>query len=199
MTLLKQISIYFVLVFTLTIAMAFSINNVSEVKYHSQKVNIVIKGTSTMHDWEMNSNKGKVELMLDLKNDNIASVSALKFSLEAESLESGKNMMDNNAYKALKTGSAKYITFVLSSAQVTQQEGNSYQVKALGKLTVAGTTRETDVVATVKYNPADKSFVVSGSKKLKMSNYNVKAPTFMMGAVKTGDDITISFNTKIVR
>jgi hypothetical protein len=64
---------------------------------------------------------------------------------------------------------------------------------------VAGTTRETDVSADVKYNAAEKSYTVTGTKKLKMTDYDVKPPSFMMGAVKTGDEISISFKTKFAQ
>jgi hypothetical protein len=164
----------------------------------AQTVSVIIKGTSSLHDWEMKSNKGRVEVLLGLgDNAKLLGLSSLKFTMEAESLKSEKTMMDNNAYKALKTNSAKNISFILSSANITQISETSYQIKAIGKLTVAGTTRETDVVANLKYSAVDKSFVVIGTKKLKMTDYNVKPPSFMMGAVKTGDEITISFQTKI--
>ena len=105
--------------------------------------------------------------------------------------------MDKNAYKALKTSSAKDISFILSSATISQLNETSYQIRAFGKLTVAGTTRETDVIADVKYDNADKSYTVTGTKKLKMTEYHVKPPSFMLGTVKTGDEISISFKTKL--
>lgn len=166
----------------------------------AQTVSVIIKGTSTLHDWEMKSSTGRVEVLLGLgANAKLLGLSALKFTMEAESLKSEKTMMDNNAYKALKTNSAKNISFVLSSATISQLNETTYQIKAIGKLTIAGTTRETDVIANLKYSAADKSFIVTGSKKLKMTEYNVKPPSFMMGTVKTGDEITISFQTKLAQ
>jgi hypothetical protein len=164
----------------------------------AQTVSLVIKGTSTLHDWEMKSDKGRVEVMLGLgSNAKLLGLTGLKFSIEAESLKSEKSMMDNNAYKALKTNSAKHISFVLTSATITPLNEASYQIKAFGKLTVAGTTRETDVIADVKYSNAEKSYIITGTKKLKMTDYNVKPPSFMLGTVKTGNEIAISFKTKL--
>jgi hypothetical protein len=51
-------------------------------------------------------------------------------------------------------------------------------------------------MATGVYNPADKSFTVTGVKKMKMTDYNVKPPTALLGTIKTGNDITISYNLK---
>ncbi len=164
----------------------------------AQTVSLVIKGTSTLHDWEMKSEKGRVDVMLGLGSDaKLLGLSGLKFSVEAESLKSEKSMMDNNAYKALKTNSSKHISFVLTTATITQLNPTSYRVKALGKLTVAGTTKETDVIADITYSNTEKIYIVTGTKKLKMTDYNVKPPSFMLGTVKTGDEITISFRTKL--
>ena len=204
---LQRISAYALLFFTLTAIMSFSINNGNnKIKFGSnsiaaaQTVSLTIKGTSTLHDWEMKSDKGRVEVVLGLAgNTKLTGLTGLRFSVEAESLKSEKTMMDNNAYKALKTNSAKYISFLATAATINQVNETTYQIRAFGKLTVAGTTKETDVIADVKYNNADKSFVVTGTKKLKMTDYNVKPPSFMLGTVKTGDDISISFRTKLAQ
>jgi len=181
--------------------MSFSANPVvNDVNSRQQNVSVTIKGTSTLHDWEMKSDKGHVEVLLGMgNNDNILGLTTLKFTIEAESLKSGKNAMDKNAYKALKTGSAKNISFVLSSAKVSQLNPTTFQINTLGKLTVAGTTHETGILVNVKFNKADKSFTATGTKKIKMTEYNVKPPSFMMGSVKTGDEISISFTTQIVQ
>jgi len=180
--------------------MSFSIkNNLNSIKFSSQNAGILIKGTSTLHDWEMTSDKGYADVVMDIGNsDNITSVTALKFTIEAQSLKSGKNMMDNNAYKSLKTSQFNTLSFVLTSASVSQVNATTFLIKTSGKLTIAGTTRETDLTATAKLN-ADKSYTVTGTKNIDMTNYGVKPPTFMFGTITTGKDISISFNAKIVR
>ena len=206
MTPLLRISTYSLSLALLFTIMSFSLNKVSTIDLGrkslsgAQSVSLVISGTSTMHDWEMKSDKGRVEVMLGLGNNaKLLGLTGLKFSIDAETLKSEKTAMDNNAYKALKTSSAKQIIFVLSSAKISQLSETSYQVKAIGMLTVAGTTRETDLVADIKYSHADKSYIVSGTKKLKMTEYNVKPPSFMLGTVKTGNEISITFKTKLAQ
>jgi hypothetical protein len=173
-------------------------SNFSEKRYHAKNVSISIKGTSTLHDWEMKSAEGKCEaIFITGANDKITSLSGLSFILPAKTLKSGHNMMDNNSYKALKTDAQPNIAFTMSSSTVTQLEGFNYQIRCLGKLTIAGTTRETELLASGKYNPADNSLSVSGVKKMKMSDYNIKPPTAMMGTIKTGDDISITYHLKL--
>ncbi len=108
-------------------------------------------------------------------------------------------MMDKNTYKALDVKRNPNISFVLSSANVTPIDENTYQFKGVGNMTIAGATRQTDINAVCKYNAADKSFTCKGTKKFKMTEFNVKPPTFMMGTVKTGDEISITYELKIKR
>jgi polyisoprenoid-binding protein YceI len=171
----------------------------AQVKFRSQDLTVKVSGTSSLHDWEIESNKGKVEAVLVLgPNYKITGVSGLSFTVQSESLKSGHSAMDNNTYKALKTGQHQNISFVLSSANITQIDANTYLLKCVGNMTIAGTTRETDLVAQCKLN-ADGTFTCSGSKNIRMTDFNIKPPTAIMGTVKTGNDISIAYNLKIVK
>ena len=200
MKLFRRISVFSTFLFFL-LASSFTLKNgFVDVKFHSQNVQLLVKGTSTLHDWEMKSQSGSCEVLFAVDNgDKISDLTGLSFSVPVETLKSEHTMMDNNTYKALKAKSFKNISFALSSGSVSQINATTYQVKALGKLSIAGSAKETDLTATVKYNPADKTFSVSGFKKMKMTEYGVTPPSVMMGTIKTGDEITIYFNTKISR
>jgi polyisoprenoid-binding protein YceI len=184
---------------TLVLSCIFLTAATAQVKFRSEDLVVKVKGTSSLHDWEIKSSKGKVEAVLVLgPNYKITGVSGLRFTVESESLKSGHNMMDNNTYKALKTNTHENISFVLSSANITQIDANTYLLKCVGNMTIAGTTRETDLVAQCKVN-SDGTFTCSGSKNIKMTDFNIKPPTAMMGTVKTGNDISIAYNLKIVK
>ena len=180
--------------------MSFSLQgSLDKTAFRLQNLNLEVTGTSTLHDWEIKSTKGQAEVAFVLASDKLSGIAGLNFSIPAESLKSGNSMMDNNTYKALKTGQHKNISYVLTSGNIAPVDGNTFQIKTTGKLTIAGTTKETELVATAKYNAADKSYTVTGTKKIKMSQWGVKPPTVMMGTIKTGDDISITFNAKIVK
>lgn len=171
--------------------------SVAQVQYRSDDFTLTIKGTSSVHDWEVTSDKGKLEAVLLLGNNSkITGLSGLHFTVESKSLKSGRNSMDNNTYKALKTNTYNSISFNLTSAKILQLEANSYQLTCLGDLTIAGTTRETELLAGCKLN-ADKTFTCSGIKKLKMTDFNVKPPTALMGTIKTGNEISVVYSMNI--
>jgi hypothetical protein len=168
--------------------------------FQSEVINISLKGTSSLHDWEMKAIKGTSEASFAVDaNGKVTSLSKLSFSLPARNLKSAHKVMDNNTYKALKSDKNPNISFVMSTATVTSTGGNNYQLNCQGKLSIAGTTKETDLVATGKYNPSDKSLTITGVKKMKMTDYNVTPPKAMMGTIKTGNDISIAYNVKFVK
>ena len=189
----KKVAIY-IIVF---LASGFSISKAAaQIIFQSKAVTISLTGTSTLHDWEMKAAQGTSEVAFTMEADKIISISRLSFSLPAKSLKSEHEMMDKNTYKALSADKNPTISFVLSASSVTPTGKNSYQLHCYGKLTIAGTTKETDFVATCMYNPADKSLTVTGVKAMKMTDYNVKPPTVMMGTIKTGNDINIAYNVR---
>ena len=198
MTTFRRLSVFSTFLVLMLTTMSFSLNgNGDKTAYRLQNLNIGVTGTSTLHDWEIKSAKGQAEVAFELASEKLTGISGLNFSVPAESLKSGNSMMDNNTYKALKTDKFKTINYVLTSGSVAAVDGNTFQIKTSGKLTIAGTAKETDLVATAKYNAADKSYTITGSKKIKMSQWGVKPPTVMMGTIKTGDDITIKYSAKI--
>lgn len=169
-----------------------------QIKFKSQNGSVQIAGTSSLHDWTEKSDKGTAEATFAINNDKIIDLSTLTFTLPSKSLKSEHTMMDNNTYKALNADKNPNITYVATSATVTPVDATTYTIQTAGKLTIAGNTRETEVVATGKIN-ADKSITVTGTKKFKMTDYGVKPPTAMFGTIKTGDDLTISYNLRFIK
>jgi polyisoprenoid-binding protein YceI len=154
-----------------------------------------LSGTSTTHNWAMDARAFTGEAQFGFKTGNdkqLTSIKSLTFSLEVTNLKSDKAGLDKSAYKALKTGQYKNIVYKLLSATVLPKKGSKYPIKAHGNLTIAGVTKEVtmDVFCTVN---KDASITCRGSDKLNMSDYQVKPPSFMLGAMKTGNGITLNF------
>jgi polyisoprenoid-binding protein YceI len=161
----------------------------------SKDIDMKLSGTSTLHKWAMDAKTFSGEAQFGFKvgsDDQLASIKSLSFSLEVQNLKSGETGLDKNAYKALKTGQYKDILYKLNSATVSLVSDNKYLVKTTGSLTIAGVTKDVamDVYCVIN---KDASITCTGSKKLKMSDYQVKPPSFMLGAMKTGDAITLNF------
>lgn len=163
----------------------------AQVKYHAkEKVQLSISGTSSMHDWDMKSSKGESNATFILNpTGQVTGLSFLSFVTPARELKSERSAMDKNAYKALKTDRNATISYNLTSASVLP-DGT---IKCFGKLSIAGVTKDEELLASAHTN-ADNSITVKGSKKISMQQFSIDPPSFMMGAVKTGNEVTISFN-----
>jgi polyisoprenoid-binding protein YceI len=147
----------------------------------------------------MKSNQGTFEAIFILNGSNaITTVNALSFSTKAESLKSGHDAMDKNAYAALKSDKSPVITYTSNKSTITKLDATTYTVKTSGKLTIAGATLDEEINATCKVN-TDKTITVMGSKKISMKDFGMSAPTFMMGTVQTGNDVELKFDMKLTK
>lgn len=159
------------------------------------RASMMMSGTSSLHKWSMRSKTFSGNAQFNFKPGDVTiltGLNSLTFSLPVLTLKSGERMLDKNAYKALKTNDHKNILYILTSATLSTVQGNRYLLKTHGNLTVAGVTKPIamDVYCVVN---KDKSISCTGSNKLNMTDYNVKPPTFMAGAMKTGNAITLDF------
>ena len=158
---------------------------------------IKVNGTSNLHDWSM---KGTdyvcfAQFTMQSAAAGLVSINGLSLSIPVKSLKSGENLLDTSAYKAMNAEEYTHVNFKMTSSTVTSQGGNKYLIKATGQLTISGVAKEVTLTANGVLN-ADRSLSVSGSQKIKMSDFGIKPPSFMMGALKTGDNLTIDFNIK---
>lgn len=166
--------------------------------YRSNATQATVKGTSTLHDWDMTSSKGQTKASFVIEGNQVKGINSLSFTVPAESLKSDKSGLDKNAYKALGTDKHATITFTMTSGTVTPSGNNTFRVKATGNLTIAGTTKQTTITAHGQFNPSDRSISVNGNTIFKMTGYHVKPPTVMMGTIKTGDEITVIYSGKLM-
>jgi len=174
-----------------TMAAIFVVLSAAGQANYKQTGSITIAGTSTMHDWTMTSNEANYSAGFEVSADGTPTkLNTVTLTVPAESLKSGKGAMDNNAYKALKTDKNKQISFQLTSSKVTGKI-----ITCTGNLTIAGTTKPVDVEVT--YEVKNGNMVCKGSKKIKMTDFNVEPPSFMFGSVKTGDEITVTFDVTL--
>lgn len=154
---------------------------------------IKVAGTSNLHDWDMTANNFTCEGNFSVTDGVLKDLSSMTFTLPVTSLKSKEKLMDTRAYKAMNAEKFKTITFKLTDATIAPQQKT---IKANGNLTISGVTKPVTIQSTYVVN-TDGSITIKGSEPLKMSSHGMKAPSFMMGALKTGDDVTIDFLLKL--
>jgi polyisoprenoid-binding protein YceI len=159
----------------------------------SKDIDMKLSGTSTLHKWAMDAKTFSGSADFTFKSPGqLSALTSLTFELAVTDLKSGESGLDKNAYKALDIKDHKDITYKLISATIIQKDEGKYLIKAHGNLTIAGVTKEVtmDVYCSVG---KDETISCTGSESLNMTDYAVKPPKFMLGAMKTGDAITLDF------
>ncbi len=152
------------------------------------KTSFSVNGTSTMHDWEMTSPSKIGTANLTVTDSKLADINSIDITLPAESIKSEKTSMDKVAYETLKTDKFKNIKYVLKSADKV----NETTWNLTGTYTIAGVSKvlKTQVKTTVVNGVVN----IQGSNKITFTEFGMKSPTAMFGAIKTGEELTIKFN-----
>lgn len=180
-----NIFVLFFLISNLSVAQQFNLNN--------QESTLTVYGTSSLHDWHIvtENQNGKIVF----KDINTSDIEKLNISVKTESLKSGKNSMDKNTYKALKTDDYETITFQLVKIDnVTKKSESKFAIKATGDLTITGVKKRISLNFDIDISTA-KSITLSGEKTIKMTDFNVDPPKALFGTITTGDEITIKFKS----
>lgn len=155
--------------------------------YQIESAKFEVVGTSTIHDWTMESNSAIAATSLTQKDNQIINVERLKLKVKSESLKSGKGKMDDIAYDALKSEEHPWIVFEMTEIESIKQN----EIIAIGNLSIAGKTKKIKLKGQAQNRAG---ITISGSKDIKMTDYDIEPPTAMFGTIKTGDDLTINYS-----
>jgi polyisoprenoid-binding protein YceI len=160
----------------------------------TKDVDMKLMGTSSLHDWEMDALTTTGEAQFVFKpgsESDLVSIKSLSLSIQVADLKSDSNGLNKNAYEALKSDKYKNIQYQLTSSTLSPEKGGNL-IKSKGNLTIAGVTKEIQMDVHQVINDDD-TVTTKGSHTLNMTDYNVEPPSFMWGAMKTGDTITLDF------
>lgn len=148
-----------------------------------------VSGTSTLHDWDMVSDDATGEGQITIENQKITRINSLVVTLPTKSLKSGKGSMDDNAYEALVAKKYPEIQFELIEIETITDQS----LRAKGNLIIAGT--KSLVSLQVDYVITGNTVQFSGSFPITFTQFNIEPPKALLGTIKTGDKLQISFET----
>jgi polyisoprenoid-binding protein YceI len=171
------------------------------VRYEAQSTGskMSIEGTSSLHDWIMDSTMVGGYLEADAKfpesalTDPKAAKPVVNVFMPVRSFKSGKSSMDLRMQKEMKEAQFKRIEYRLIELKPTSAAGATGPLKfnAVGALAVAGKTNTTTIPVTIE-KLSDGKLKITGSTALKMSEYGIPPPT-TLGLFTTGDEVKLKF------
>jgi polyisoprenoid-binding protein YceI len=203
---------FLITLFLLTLAacpvMAGKVDNVDYLHYTSVpgKSLVVIKGTSTLHDWSAKSEevRGSVELIDDHEigsrpeDKDHSSVAAenvrLVFSIPVRSLKSEFHVFDEAMYKIMDCAKPSVITFKLVHAtQIAPPESYNRAFKIKGVLQLHCVKRPISLVAKVK-RPSARRLLIETETKVKLTDFKITPPALIDGLLAAGDEVKIKLS-----
>jgi len=175
-------SLLFGLIFIFTASAGFSQQEIN----FSNDTKFFVDGTSTLHDWTVESNQitGKVVTA----SGNTAKIESVHLSLKVESLKSGKSGMDSRMHNAFDTKKNPDILFTSNNVTLN---GDLSGGTAKGQLSMAGSVREIEIPFTIEKVSGNWKFI--GSSDLLMTTFDMSPPTAVMGTIRSGDAVTVRF------
>ena len=157
-----------------------------------EKSSISVSGTSTLHNWEIPMKDFGCTLIIVTDNPSIT-IQKVDFKGISKSLKSDYSIMDKKTYNALRADTYKEIRFASYSPKEIPLGSKSFKGEITGSLFIGGITKTIKLFFTGEII-SDELIQVTGSKKLTMSEFNIDPPTAILGTLKTGDEVVITFN-----
>ena len=157
-----------------------------------------VEGTSTTRSWNCKAPAFDADIVASSADAATAiangekAVRSVTIKVASQKLDCGNGTMTSHAKKAIKADEHKTITFTLVSYELAKS-ADGVRGTLKGTLNLGGVAKPVSIAATAKPAP-NGQMRVSGIYPLKMSDYGLKAPSLMMGAMKVKDDVTVGFD-----
>ncbi|MBK7869324.1 MAG: YceI family protein [Saprospiraceae bacterium] len=185
--------------FTLMIAVGMCNISLAQATYEITSSKMTITGTSNVHEWESNVTQLTASADIMLEGNVLKAIKTLSVEIPVKGIKSAKgSIMDKKTWGALKQESNPTITYKLTKITALDKNGDNYTIKASGNLNIAGTSKAIEMEVKGKLL-SDGSLQFDGAKKILMTDFGIDPPTALMGTMKTGNEVTISFSVKMVK
>jgi polyisoprenoid-binding protein YceI len=172
-----------------------------------QTSTIKITGTSTLHEWTMQGTTidGTIDVAPEIASAplqpqawKIETPALVTVKIPVAAIKSEHARMNKIMLDAMKAKTNPEIRYELTEAVPTKTIADPFVVKTKGKLTVAGVTRELQMDVTASRD-GDKRYVLTGEAPIRMTDFGITPPVTMLGTLRTGDDVKVSFRWVVDR
>lgn len=176
---------------TAILAVSFPLVSSSQViaKLNLPDSKVYVRGTSSMHDWEVAFGKYDVEFSFRNSDNGKISISSVKAVFAGASVTSENNIMTGKARDALMVREHPEIVFISDGAENIVLNDGKINGMLKGKLSLGGVSKSIEIG--FSGNIKGDSILISGSEEVNMADYGIKPPTALLGTLKTGEKVTV--------
>lgn len=119
-------------------------------------------------------------------------VSGADLTIDVAQLECGNGTMNGHLRKALKVEANPAIAFKLASYELTKS-ADTLRIEMTGDLTIADAQKTITLQALAK-DGGNGTLLIEGIHELNMTDYGIKPPKLMLGALKVHDKVKVGFS-----
>ncbi len=147
------------------------------------------EGTSTLHDWKCEAES--VSGFVEHEASGNLKVSGVQVNVPIDKLDCGHAAMNNRMKQIMKADQFPQVQFQLTSAKQSAAAASKTTLTTEGRLSISGVTKKIRMTVDGERMP-NGAVRFEGSFPMKMSDFNLEAPTFL--GISTGDGITVKFD-----
>lgn len=164
---------------------------------------LTIEGTSTLHGFTCKTDQMEAYIDVDpaFRIKQLTEVAhpivKTRVVIPVKSLKCGEGKMDKNMYETLKVNENPTITYVLSTYSLVQGSATetAFAANTEGLLTIVG--KDKTIAMPIKAQKGtDGITTATGKYTLLMTDFGIKPPKFMFGALRVGNQVVVTFNIK---
>ena len=163
---------------------------------------VTVEGTSSMHDWHCKTDKLNAYVDVDPGYTKDLTkvarpIAAVRVNIVVKTLSCGNSQMDRNMYSTLKADENQLIKYTLTGYDLLSGSVSptSFAAKTNGTLSIAGQTKPIEMKISAE-RQSDGKAVATGEQVLLLSDFGIKAPSFMFGTLKVGNEVKVKFTLK---
>jgi hypothetical protein len=157
-----------------------------------------VEGKSTVRDWKCNAVAiqsavdavGEEPVQRTLAGDKV--VGAVLVTVPIGKMECGNNTMNEHMRKALKAEANPEIVFRLAGYEL-KASGGAMKAVLSGTLRLGGVEKPITIESDLSATP-EGALRVKGTHTFMMTQYGLKPPSLMLGAMKVKDQVVVGFD-----
>jgi polyisoprenoid-binding protein YceI len=163
---------------------------------------LTIEGTSSLHAFHCKTNKIMAYVDVDPGyTKDLTKVArpivSVKVNIVVRTLSCGNGQMDKNMYGTLDADKFPLIKYTMSGYDILDGSASpsAFVAKTTGTLMIAGQEKVIDMKINAE-RLSDGKATAQAEQAILMSDFGIKAPSFMLGTLKVGNEVTVKFNLK---
>src|SRR5687767_5156560 len=152
-----------------------------------------VEGTSSARSYRCESTRvtGAADAStVDLAD--LASVPGAQITIPVATLDCRNGTMNGHMRNALRAAQNPNIRLSATAIRVTSSAADQGTARISGSLTIAGTTQPVTIDGTVTRENGQ--LRVRGTRTLNMTNFGVRPPSLMLGAMRVHPNVTVGFD-----